>query len=305
MKSKKNIRKAILTAISFLIIGLLIRELVLIWPQAVEYLVHANVWRLTVSVLLYGVGFFLNGYAWCFILRLIDDRIPLIECLNIQFTTAFARYIPGGIWSMVGKAVTCHSLGVKTADVNFSILIEYAFIVATAASFVLLILYQSSLDFLLLAKIALALLLLALVVFALSYRYIKHHKLWKMMCEVVQKFSLRQLVQIAAIYIVSWFAIGMGFMVLGQSFFEISFAESVKLVGLYPVSWVVGFLSPFPNGMGVREWCIKVFMGVSYAAEFTVLISVLSRLWASVSECLLYALFKGYYLIAKHKKPKR
>ncbi len=297
-------KKAILTALSFLIIGLLIRELILIWPDAVVYIVGANAWLLSVSVVLYGVGFFLNGFAWCYILRQIDDRIPLLECLNIQFTTAFARYIPGGIWSMVGKAVTCRNLGVRTSDVNFSILIEYAFIASTAASFALLIIFQSSLPLLWIGAGLLGLLLLAALVFCLCYRWIKNIKLFQMLVAAVQKFSIPQLAKIAGIYLTSWCLIGFGFMVLGQAFFAIDLFESIKMIGLYPVSWVIGFLSPFPNGMGVREWCIKVFMGASYAAEVTILVSVLSRLWATVSECLMFALFKGYYL-CKRQLPKQ
>ncbi len=297
----KKRRKQILGAIGILIVGLLVQELVSVWPEAKLYVANANYVTLTISTISYMLGMFLNGVAWCIILRFLDKTIPMSDCMNIHFTSAFARYIPGGIWGLVGKAVECRSRGVDKSVVYFSILIEYAYIVSTAASFILLLVPGSDINYLYVLVIGMGLAVVGVLALTLLYKHAKVREICDLFKEMIQRMTVIQILQVAIIYLVSWALIGVGFMWLGKAFFEIASDESLKLVAFYPVSWVIGFLSPFPNGIGVREWCLNIFLGMSYATEITVLISCLSRVWATVGECISYGIFKVCYLIHKRR----
>lgn len=301
IKIDKKRRKQILGILGILIVGLLVKELASVWPEAKLYVANADYTTLAVSTFMYMLGMFLNGVAWCVILRFLDKTILMSDCMNIHFTSAFARYIPGGIWGLVGKAVECRTRGVDKSVVYFSILIEYAYIVSTAASFILLLVPGSDINYIQVLCIGLVLIVVGLFVLSLAYKHPKVQEIWELFREMIQRMSVMQIVQVAIIYLVSWALIGGGFMLLGKAFFEMSSDESLKLVAFYPVSWVVGFLSPFPNGIGAREWCLNIFLGMSYATEITVLISCLSRVWATVGECISYAIFKVCYLIHKRR----
>ncbi len=293
-------RKKILMLLGLVVIGFLLKDLIEVWPEAKIYIINADRRVLAISVILYMLGMFINGVAWCTILRVLDKTISMLECMNIQFTSAFARYLPGGIWGIVGKSVVCCDKGVDKSVVLFSILIEYVFIVSTAASFVLLLLPGSGLNFMYVFFAIIILALIGLLVLKLLYKKVKKvNEIIDLCFLMIKRMKVLDVVKITIIYVVSWALIGSGFMVLGCSFFEITVNEAIKFVACYPVSWVAGFLSPFPNGIGIREWCLNFFLGLTYAAEITILVSCLSRVWATVGDVVQYGIFKVYYKIMK------
>ena len=87
-----------------------------------------------------------------------------------------------------------------------------------------------------------------------------------------------------------------GLILLVRAFEPIGPLKGVYLVLSYPISWVVGFLSPSPNGMGVREGILKVLLGGFYDNDLLLLITLTSRIWTIFGEILSFLLFKGLYL---------
>lgn len=293
-------RKKLLMLLGIVVIGFLLKDLIEVWPEAKLYIINANYGVLILSVVLYMLGMFLNGVAWCMIVRVLDKTISMLDCMNIQFTSAFARYLPGGIWGIVGKSVACCNGGVDKSVVYFSILIEYAFIVSTAASFVLLLIPGSGISIFYIIPIIITLVVLGVVILYFLYNKVKKvHEIIELCRVMIQRMKAVDIVRITIIYLVSWALIGGGFMVLGRSFFTITAEEAVRFIACYPVSWVAGFLSPFPNGIGMREWCLNFFLGLTYAAEITILVSCLSRVWATVGDVVSYGIFKLCYIIKK------
>ena len=89
------------------------------------------------------------------------------------------------------------------------------------------------------------------------------------------------------------------------AFDQVSLEQAFYLVLSYPICWVVGFLSPSPNGLGVREGVMQFLLTGMYTDSLLVLITVTSRLWTIVGEVLSFAIFKPLYLVAKRQKTKR
>ena len=70
----------------------------------------------------------------------------------------------------------------------------------------------------------------------------------------------------------------------------------------YPISWVVGFLSPSPNGMGVREGVLRLLLGERYSYELLLLITLTTRIWTILGEVVAFAGFESYYHLRTKKR---
>ena len=103
-------------------------------------------------------------------------------------------------------------------------------------------------------------------------------------------------------YAAAWAVTGMGLILLVSAFSDTGFMQDIILMLSYPVSWVVGFLSPSPNGMGIREAILRILLGGSQAHELVLLIVVTSRIWTILGEIAAFAGFKLYYLLTRRKR---
>ena len=67
-----------------------------------------------------------------------------------------------------------------------------------------------------------------------------------------------------------------------------SFTVFLYAAGIYGISCIIGILAIFaPSGIGVREGIMVLGLGLVMPSEYAVIISIVSRLWMSVSELVL------------------
>ena len=95
---------------------------------------------------------------------------------------------------------------------------------------------------------------------------------------------------------------GTGLLVLVAAFSDFDLLQGICLVLSYPVSWVAGFLSPSPNGMGIREGILKILLGERQAHELVLLIVVTTRIWTILGEIAAFSGFKLYYWITGRRR---
>jgi len=97
------------------------------WNSIEPYLVNLDVGWFIFSVIAYGFTVILTGYNWVDIASVMDPRIPKKEYMNIHLTSAMARYMPGGMWNIIGKAYLCNQIGVSKTATSAGIILEYVF----------------------------------------------------------------------------------------------------------------------------------------------------------------------------------
>ena len=103
-------------------------------------------------------------------------------------------------------------------------------------------------------------------------------------------------------YVLVWLFTGAGLVVMALAFMKLDVLQAVSLVLAYPVSWVTGFLSPSPNGMGVREGILQLLLGFSYEAGPLLLIVLTTRIWTILGEVLAVGGFQLYYKISEKRR---
>jgi len=308
MKEKKNLKKTIGKAIgiflAFLILGFMIKEFIENWQEIRPYLVNVRIGVLAAAVVLYAGAFLATGYNWAYLLWRMDNRVNRKEYLHIHMVSALARYIPGGIWNILGKAYLCTEKGVEKSATTASMILEYVFQIFSSGLFLLFFLPVLMEERLtpLLTVLFLGVVLLALLLLPWAVR-LGTKILGKVFHEDLSKVRLRNkyVYQILLQYVAVWLFTGFGLIILVLAFENISGIQGIYLMLSYPISWVVGFLSPSPNGMGIREGVLRILLGSCYSYELLLLITLTTRIWTILGEVVAFAAFEGYYFLTKRK----
>ncbi|KKK98562.1 hypothetical protein LCGC14_2641490, partial [marine sediment metagenome] len=124
-QGKKRIIKRILQVILIAVIFyFLARNLYINWNKIAQYDWRINYYFLVFSWLLSVGGGFLIALGWNLILRVLGGRLSHKRALKIFFITDLAKYIPGKVWTMVGKVYMCKEEGVPVAVTSTSVVIQ-------------------------------------------------------------------------------------------------------------------------------------------------------------------------------------
>lgn len=294
----KKVLKCIGFILGIYIVYILLQDVIENRKILYTYFMESNKVFILLSIAVFTIAFFVNGYTWAFIIRKIKSSTNLLELLNVQFSTAFARFIPGGIWGSVGKIVVCSNIGIEKKIVGYTVFLEYMISVFTSVLFGIFfipLLTGFSIPYIVLIIIF----VLSPIIFSVFYNQIVSFIL-KLIKKDIDKISLEIKTMFSAIslYILSWALNGIALLLLVNAFYEISIVEAMYLIASYPVSWVIGFVSPTPNGIGVREWCISFLLGATTISSISVIVGVLARVCSTIGECIVYILIK----LAKWRK---
>lgn len=305
-KNKKQILRILGIFLGAAILIFIVREFLKNWQDIVPYLKNMNVGLFACAAVIYGLAFLATGCNWAYILHTMDDRLGIAGYLNIHMVSALARYIPGGIWNIVGKAYLCTEKKVEKSATTASMILEYVFQIISSGLFFLFFIPVLAGDLLsplmtagILAAAAAALWLLPWAA-GFGVRF-----LGRIFKEDLSGLRLRKsfVYQVLFRYMAVWLLTGMGLVVLVMSFSQIEPVQGLYLVLSYPVSWVAGFLSPSPNGMGVREGVLGMLLGKSYQYELLLLITLTTRIWTMLGEAVAFFGFQVYYKIKGHGIP--
>ena len=309
MKEKTSLKKKIVKIggilLAAVILGFMVKEFIQNWQDIRPYLENAKLGILGIAILLYAAAFLATGYNWAYLLWRMDSRLEKREYLHIHMVSALARYIPGGIWNIVGKAYMCTEKGVEKSATTASMILEYVFQILSSGLFLLFFLPVLIQEFLTPILTAGFILITILILIFLPWIVrIGIKILGKVFREDLSGMQIknRYVYQILAQYVGVWLFTGFGLIVLVRAFENISWLQGLYLMLSYPISWVAGFLSPSPNGMGVREGVLRLLLGERYSYELLLLITLTTRIWTILGEVVAFAGFESYYHLRTKKR---
>lgn len=309
MKEKKSLKKRMVKIggilLAVLILGFMGKEFIQNWQDIRPYLVNAKIGILGIAIGLYAIAFLATGYNWAYLLWRMDDRVGKREYLHIHMVSALARYIPGGIWNIVGKAYMCTEKGVEKSATTASMILEYVFQIISSGLFLLFFLPVLMQELFTPVWTGLFLVVVVLVVILLPWAVRMGMRiLGKIFREDLSGMRMenRYVYRILAQYVGVWLFTGFGLIILVWAFEEISWMQGGYLMLSYPISWVVGFLSPSPNGMGIREGVLRLLLGTRYTYELLLLITLTTRIWTILGEVVAFVMYEGYYKLQSNRK---
>jgi glycosyltransferase 2 family protein len=252
--------------IAVLGVAFVVRALIITWPEVRAAVAGANPAPLIAALALGSGAMLLIGLGWLRCLAALGTRAPVREALHWYYLGQLGKYVPGGIWSVMGRAEMARGGGVP-ASVGYS---------STMLS--LAVTYLAAI---LVASIALAtggagqggrywpvLVLLPLGIAAL------HPRVVESALRVARRVLRRELpitvpswgVSLGLLmwHVPAWLAIAGATWLVAASL-NASAPDVQAILFATVVSWVVGFLVvAAPGGIGVRE---AVFVATATVLE--------------------------------------
>ncbi len=231
------------------------------------------------SLLVGSLGMLTIGSGWRACLRLLGTDPPVLATLRSYYVGQLGKYVPGGIWPVVGRAEMARRQGIPGQTSYGSTLLSLGLTYLAAALTAVAGLFMTAAPVGAFPLVAVA--ILGVGISALHPRAIR------IALDLLQRVSRRQValpiptwrrsVKLLLLHVPAWLAIGAATWILGvaldpgtPSFTNVLFATSL--------AWLIGFVAiPVPGGLGVRE---AVF--VATATSFTTLgtasaVAVLAR----------------------------
>jgi hypothetical protein len=227
---------------------------------------------------------------WRLSMRFLGQPVESRTATHILGVSNLAKYLPGGIWNLVGRAAMCQRLGIPAGVAVESMVVEVAVqlgansLVAAVALAALGATGNGALP-----VWSPAIVLLPLV--GLQPRLING------VASLIERatrrkvprirFRYRQILLIYAISIANWCLLGLAFAALGQGLTgtDLSLHDVVLLAGAANAAWLAGNLAFFvPGALGVREVALTVLLGTTLGAGWPAALAIASRLWVSAIE---------------------
>jgi len=304
MKITKNIIFRIIQVVILVVIGyFLVRNLVdLDWRAFSRSLVQANRWILALSMILTVGGGILVALGWGFILRALGQKIPQGGILRIYYLSELAKYVPGKIWTAVGRVMMLEKKGVPRLITIASVGVM---LIILAVSGVLVALATLPLwpSLEVAGDSRLVILLVALVPIGLAALHPRiFQPILNWFLRKVEKVDVRVNLRYTSILLLVLFWCGL-WIIKGTATFllltilpeDIFTAHPLPpyswllFSGIMAVSWILGTISPFtPAGLGIAELSIVVLLEslFSIPAGYGTIFAVFIRIWSVVAELI-------------------
>ena len=232
-----------------------------ITPQAPKLL--SQIHQISLPLLFCSLFFFLiyhfiRGYIWKLLIKQTGHDISFKETSFIWASSELKRYIPGTIWSFLGRSVSFVQRGITKKEVLRLTIIEVELFLLGAAVISLLALPFATMLFSLPSYLnTFAIILLTAVI--LMYIFHKNIKLGHFVLPAQKPTEILYLLFLNTLM---YLFFGLGYYFSFISFIYIDPNLIWQLTGFAVLSFLIGYLSILtPSGFGVREGVL--FLGLS------------------------------------------
>lgn len=242
-----------------------VRRLVRDWPDASDALRDADLGWLVLGAVLAALAMTSIGWGWRYVLRLLGVRVPMGRVLAWYYVGELGKYLPGGVWPVLGRGELARRGGVPRtrayASVALSLGLLYLAALFVAAGFLPFGLsgdggFNRWMLFLLALPVGVVLL---------------HHEVLGALVRLVERVTGRRIdfpvpqwrdsLALIARYVPTWLFVGVGTWAVARSLTPD--ASFPRVVFAAVLSWVVGFLAvPVPAGAGIREAVLTASSGL-------------------------------------------
>lgn len=258
------------------------------WDQIDWKTLRFNPLYLSASFILAAAGFLVSTYCWKLIMIELGGRVSFQQVFHIMASTVLGKYVPGGVWLTASRLYLAEKSQLPKSLVFLSLTIEQVYVVATALVLAISFLgFEGSLLHLNLPfENLLVLLLVVAVLNPYSLNFLLRVSLKTFRADATGVvFRKRLYVLLILGYGASWLLQGLGFFALVNSFYPLEIIWLKKVLGVYLLSWTIGFLAVFaPGGLGVREGALALVLREFMPFGLALTIGIVSRLWISILE---------------------
>ncbi len=260
---------------------------------------NINYYYLVLSLVLFSIA--LIGYAYCWNKAIVylDNPLKLKRAIKIWFWSQSARYIPGSVWQIFGRIYIAGKDGISKGKVIASIGIETTMLIISS-----IIVFGISLPFnkeLLTVNKYWPYLLVALSFFIFLYPKVFNrvtdlfvHRIDKDI-SFKMEIPFKEIMKLLLFYTIVWIIFGLAFFTLLSSLKPVSISLIPALIGVFAVSWVLGFLFVIaPGGLGARELVMVFLLSTIFTSSFAIVAAIISRIVMIIAELIILVISSSF-----------
>lgn len=291
---KKIVGLVIVGGIFYFIGGLIYRE----WEKISQYNWSPQPVWLFLSIIVLFMIYLMSAYGWTIILKRIGAKVDIHKSLSIFLLSIFGRYIPGGVWSALGRMYLCRLAKIPDSLSGVSIILEQAYpIISAGIVFAIsLLFWDNSGSFIKIIPAVVMIPLFLVFIHPRPFLMILNPLLTRVRRGPIRvSLSFTSMLVLTLYYSIYWIITGLAFYLFIRSFYPISFSYIPLLSGIYAISFTAGYLTFFtPAGLGVREGSLTILLSFFIPTPIAVGVAILSRIWLIGVELILLLWFLAH-----------
>ena len=283
-------------------LAFLIKSMLVSWEAVEPYEWHISAFPAALSLLFLVAGFCMLPLVDQHVLACFGQKVTWRDLFPSYFYSQLARYLPGGLWVIPGRAFLYSRLGIEILVSGASLVVDAWMLMVVGTLFALPTVFLSDIsqfDSVLLALIG----AMALGITALHPRIFNQGLHWLMerfgRPWPATSFGWRNILRLVGVILTFWVAVGLGFAGLVISLYPLPLSAWPAMVGVFAASWVAGFLVFLaPAGLGVREGAMALLLAPFVPFPLTIVLPLLARLWWTIGEAICIAVA---WVVARRK----
>ncbi len=260
------------------------------WRELSSFNWELDILQFTGSLVLVSLAMLSLAVWWTLSIRLLHEPLGWGQGTRIWAVSQLAKYLPGGVWNYVSRAYASDKAGVSKRHTVLSLVIETVLRIQAAliVFLVSLPLWPTSEWSLVELLLIFGVLLLGLLVLNpsildrcinLALRVLKRPPV------DVRSLKYRHVFGLLAGHTLTVLGAGVAFYLMVASVYTVSIDAAIPMAGMLAISVISGFLNPLtPHGLGTREALLIVLLNYYLPLPAAIVISVLARLWLTISE---------------------
>ncbi len=270
-------------------------------------------WIFGIALIILAISFLPRPIAMAIFLRDTPDQISFIQSSRAYFISQLTKYLPGGIWVFPSRVVLLAESGVSTSLASLGLAFESLTMVISSGLVGLLALetflateigqFQTGLVFGIVSVLGLTTILFAPeIILTFVPRLYGRLKILSDLRGVTIKQRVLNLTISTGSYLTMWVLTGIGFYgIVWAIAGDLPDIPVLSAVGIFSLSWLIGFLSVFnPGGIGLREAAIVLLLRGFAPEPIPILVAVLLRVAWSIIEVGFFGL-ATYFMKPKPK----
>ncbi|MFH0829143.1 MAG: lysylphosphatidylglycerol synthase transmembrane domain-containing protein [Candidatus Kerfeldbacteria bacterium] len=286
-KPKSPYRMILRWLIVIVIFYFLGERLIRDWPSVQDAYGRIS-WGWIVLGLIPGFLYFIPRIAsWRSLLRNLGVQTRFWQAGKVWVNGEIVRYIPGNVWSILGRIAQAGSIGTTRTVVFSSMVLEAILLGATCTMFsVIFLIGYGTWQFPGRTTLFLAV--------ACASLFIAHRRIAQWFVSTIFRVLRRKdptpvvpnMASAFAWMVVSWLFFGLFQLLITISLgISVTFWDGIALIGAFLFSWLLGYLSFItPSGLGVREAATVLLLRPYMGMPEAILVAIVSRVFIILVE---------------------
>lgn len=273
------------------------------WSVPQASLRDINVADFIFSILILSLALALLPLASKMTAEILNRKISFSKSYQAYFYSQLGKYVPGGVWSYVGRVYLLNQQGVEKQIALLITLLEVFFLsLSGVVCFLLSAFFWKTIPHFIIGLLWVGL----VIVLSLLFSPFVLRKIGSYVGGTVDLTDFRnkskEVSLLLLVYTCFWGMVGIAFYQMIEAVIPIPFKMVLVLWGLYPLAWIVAsFVFFIPAGIGVREGALVYLLNFYLPPHQSIGISLVSRIWWILAELFCSVLVLTWGLFHREK----